>query len=378
VLAGLDPLIEADGVTDPNGTYTPTQVFDDGIAARLDIPRAYLRRLHEKRPDLYDANVNGWLHGRKAKVRAGSGDPVVVRDAVPGDGRSFLVRCFRGDQGEGGIARAFLSSRYGIVDNFDILTASLDGIRAAGVEVDIDACDLTDRRMYVTVKAPQIAVYAPDLLKGYRSPFDGRDVGNGWTPGRVAAASRREGEQIEPGTEPVIFAGFVISNSEVGDGAFKISPRLVVQVCNNGLTIGGDALREVHLGGKHDDGVVQWSDTTQRKALELVTARTADAVTTFLNPAYVRAKVADMEQLAGTPVKDAVKTVETLAKKLNYTEYQQATILDHFIRGGQPTAGGMMQAVTSAAQLQNNADTAFEMEAHALRVLELAAAGGAR
>jgi len=48
--------------------------------------------------------------------------------------------------------------------------------------------------------------------------------------------------------------------------------------------------------------------------------------------------------------------------------------LEHFIRGGDLTAGGVMHAVTSAAQIQDDADTAHEMESSALRALDLAAA----
>jgi hypothetical protein len=47
--------------------------------------------------------------------------------------------------------------------------------------------------------------------------------------------------------------------------------------------------------------------------------------------------------------------------------------LGHFIRGGDITAGGVMHAVTSAAQIQDDADTAYEMESAALRALDLAA-----
>jgi hypothetical protein len=47
--------------------------------------------------------------------------------------------------------------------------------------------------------------------------------------------------------------------------------------------------------------------------------------------------------------------------------------LNHFIRGGDLTVGGVMHAVTSAAQIQDDADTAYEMESLALRALDLAA-----
>lgn len=53
------------------------------------------------------------------------------------------------------MARAFLSDRYSVIDNLDVLTATLDGVRQAGVDVSIDRCDLTDRRMYVRIIAPR-------------------------------------------------------------------------------------------------------------------------------------------------------------------------------------------------------------------------------
>jgi hypothetical protein len=33
------------------------------------------------------------------------------------------------------------------MDNLDVLMTTLDGIRQAGIPVQVDCCDLTDRRM---------------------------------------------------------------------------------------------------------------------------------------------------------------------------------------------------------------------------------------
>jgi len=359
-LRDVSPVLTDDGVTDANGRYVPTGVGDEGIADKLGIPLKYVRRLRTEAPDLYDANVNGWLSR---------------------DSGSYLVRLLRGDAEtveSRGVLRAFLSDRYRTIDNFDVLLAALDGMRRhgwgePGSDMPHISADLTDRRMYVRVTHPGIAAYAPDLLKGYRSPWGGQDVGNGWTPERVAAAAGGEGQAIPAGEEPIVFAGFVISNSETGGGAFSITPRLVVKVCNNGLTITADALREVHIGGRLDAGVIRWSETTQRKALDLVTAQTADAVATFLDTDYVKAKVAELEEAAGAPVKDPQGVITTVSKKLGFTEAQQQNILSCFIAGGQLSAGGVMHAVTAAAQLADG-DTAWDMEAAALPALALAAA----
>ncbi|MGW1527891.1 hypothetical protein [Streptomyces sp. NPDC002159] len=51
-------------------------------------------------------------------------------------------------------------------------------------------------------------------------------------------------------------------------------------------------------------------------------------------------------------------------------------ILAHFIRGGQMTAGGVMQAVTSTAQTLTDADHAAALEALALPALTTAAQHG--
>ncbi len=195
VIDGTDPVLGSDGVTMTTGAYVPTEVCDQGLADKLGIPTPYLRRMRERRPDLYDANVNGWLDG---------------------DPRRFLIRCLRPGSGTGsGAARAFLSDGYKRIDNLDVLLAALDGVRAAGVPVEVDGCDLTERRMYVRGVCEQVATLAPALLAGYRSPFTG-----------AAGADN-----------PVVFAGFVISNSETGCGALTLTPRLVVQVCRNGMTI---------------------------------------------------------------------------------------------------------------------------------------------
>jgi hypothetical protein len=331
VIEGTDPVLDAGGVTLTAGTYVPTGVCDQGLADKLGIPAAYLRRTRLERPGLYDANVNGWLAG---------------------DGRKFLVRCLlpAGDAVPGA-ARAFLSDGYKRIDNLDVLFAALDGVRQAGVPAEIDGCDLTDRRMYVRVVCEEIRALAPALLQGYRSPFTG-----------AAGADN-----------PVVFAGFVLSNSETGCGAFTLTPRLVVQVCRNGMTITKDAIRAVHLGEKLEQGVVTWSGNTMDKTLALITARTADAVTTFLQPRYVERVLAAIAGQAGRPLPDPQQAVQVVSARLRFTEAQQAGIMSHFIKGGDLTAGGVLHAVTSVAQTLPDADAASDLEAAGLRALEIAA-----
>jgi hypothetical protein len=300
-------------------------VCDRGIAGKLGIPAGYLKRMRASRPGLFDANanVNGWLAG---------------------DDRSFFIRCPRGDRdGQDGIARAWLPDGYKTIDHLGTLMAVFDGIRACGQRVTIDSCDLTGRRMYVRARCQTVRVLAPALLAGYRSPSTG-----------AAGAGN-----------PVVFAGFALANSETGCGACTITPRLVAQACPNEMTVTRDAVRAVHLGERTDEGVRSPGATLDRQ-LALVTAKARDAAAAFLSPGYAEQIVRDLEKKAGHPVTDAAKTAEVISGRLRYTEAQQAQVLDRFIKGGDLTAGGIMHAVTCAAQVQGDGDTAWDLENSAL------------
>jgi hypothetical protein len=195
----------------------------------------------------------------------------------------------------------------------------------------------------------------------------------GWDLERAREAAQQEGLGYDETDEPIVFAGFVLSNSEVGGGAFSIVPRLMVKVCRNGLVITKDAIRAVHLGSRLDDGLIQWSDDTQQKAVALVTARTRDAVQAFVDPEWVQAMVTKIEEQSSKRVSDPAEAVKVVGKKLAFDQATIDGVLDHFVRGGQMTAGGVLQAVTSYAQTIQNADKAMDVEAQALRALEVAA-----
>jgi hypothetical protein len=326
-LAVLGP----DDVTTTPGTFAPTDTCDAGVADKLDIPVGYLRRLREEHLGLYDANVNGWLEQQP--------------------GRRLLIRTLRGREGDG-IARAVLSERYRFVDNLDVLLAVLDGIRSAGADVEVRRCDLTERRMYVQIGSQSVAAQADVLLADYVSPFTGaRGADNPLGVRRVRA--------VELGDRAWV----------VLDHAAADRPGLRQRLHDHERCDAG-----VHLGGRLDAGVVQWSAGTQQAAIELITRQAADAASACLTGDYLRRSLADIEQRAGVPVRDVPATLKYVAAQCRFTDEQQATILDHFIGGADCTAGGVLQAVTSAAQAQDDADAAYELERLGLRAMTLAAA----
>lgn len=378
----LDPVTELTdaGVTriERSGHYLPSRLAVGDLAARLNIDVRYLRRLHETRRDLFDANVNGMLRGTAwqrdviERYTWAALDDANDWNGADADPRRFLLRMFRTDEHGGGILRAVLSDSYAPMDNLQVLLPVLAAIQEAGIPADasLHGCDLSESNMVVRISVPSIRAYAPGLLAGYRSPFADPGVtriGTGsWTPSRTT--------DDKPGA-PVVFAGLRITNSEVGEGRFSITPAIVVQICSNGMTLTRDAVSKVHLGGRLPEGPIRWSEDTQSKEIEAVKARTRDAVRTFLDPAFITERVAALEAKAGHRVARPSTAIEEIGrnKALGYTDAECALILDHFMRGGQFTAGGIMQAVTSAAQAVADPDQALRLEDSAMTALDLAA-----
>jgi hypothetical protein len=328
-VVGADPVISEDGVTSGALSLLPTYDCDTSLANRLDIPVQYLRRMRQQAPGMLDANVNGWL----------SHDS--FRDS------RFLVRAFSSGDGDS-IARALLSDSYRPIDHLDVAMSVLEGLRGLNAELKF-SCDLTDRRFYMRVTAPEVIAYAPAWLDSYRDPRSG-------ALGRDNAG---------------IAAGLLITNSETGHGSASIAPYLTVLVCSNGMTRTQDAVKRVHLGAKLPEGIIKWSNETTDKTLDLLRSSMQDAVRTFLDVKYMKKVVAEIEARAGKPVDDPEETIRTLSNRLSYSEDQRKSILSHFIKGADTTVGGVMQAVTSAAQ-DYVPDVRADMEADAFRALELA------
>lgn len=346
-----------DGVTPVAGRFKFTSTAINTMATRLGIPGSYLTRVHAFLPNLFDQTVNGWLDWQ----------------AATNGNKPIMVRAFGSGNGDGhGIVRAVLSNRYGSIDNFEILTAVLGGLRASGVEAEVSSADLSEKSMYVRIHVPGVAQLAPDLLRGYQTPFRA----DGDTRVRVMHGIRlaeQEGMGYEPGTEPVVFAGLILRNSEVGSGAYSLYPQVVVQVCKNGLTYPIDGMRRNHVGATMESGMVRSSHQTDQRLLQLVSSQTSDLVEQIMTPRWLAGKVDEITADAGVEVKLPEKTIEVVTKKLGFSEVESQNILAHFLLGGQRTAGGIMQAVSSVAQVTEDPDAAYALELAAPKALAEAA-----
>ena len=305
----------------------PLPAFDDQIAEKLGIPLKYMRRMRLDCDEpaefpgdqLIDRNVNHWLEKADA---------------------NYLIRGFRDD--DGGVARAFLSDKFKIVDNLDVLVAGLDGIKQSGRTVQIDQCDLTDSRMYIKLWCPEVSSTLSEVLKG-----------------RGKQSNRHEFFNV-PADK--MFAGLVIGNSETGNGTYFVKPRLVISGCWNGMIREKEAVKRVHLGSKLDLGEIKWSEETQKKAMELVMLQMKDAVQTFLNPSFLQAVADELEEKGAKRLEHPIAAIDNVCRTFSYSDEQKKGVLDSFMEGGAPTVFGLSQAVTWAAKEVASGDDQFEME----------------
>lgn len=307
--------------------YLPTDVFHENLSEKLRIPSQYYKRMQVECPALLDDSVNKWLG---------------LQD------KNAMVRTY--EFADKSIARALLSDSYKAIDNYDVLFAALDAIKKfckqQGVKVEFNDCGLTDRRMYVRMTCPDVAMKAPELLKGYKHPLTGDK-------------------------STYIITGLQITNSEVGQGAFQIMPRALIQVCKNGLTRQDDAFRKVHLGAKlQPENEIVWSNVTLQKNLDLIVSQVKDAVAEFLSKPYLTKTINYFTNKGMQPLVHPVQCMANITDSLGYSEERAANILDYFVKSTDYTKFGAVQALTFDAHQQDNEDLMYDAENNAFNVFE--------
>lgn len=303
-------------------------ILHGNLSDKLDIPRKYYNKIQGmKDTHLIDQNVTYWLKNMRGNV---------------------FLRTFINKEENEGHARAMLSDRYNVIDNFDVLLATLEAVKESGLNLIIEdnGCDLSESKMYVRFIAPEIEINAPDLLKNYKNPKGGSSVGDG------------------------IITGFVVTNSELGQGSFSISPRAVVLKCQNGMVFKNDAFGKVHLGSKMEQySSIDWSEETKRKNYELIQSQVKDAVKKFASEEYLAHKISELNDYADVELKHPIECVKNVSKLLSITEEKEKSILDFFMRGGDFSAMGVSQALTFYAHETKDADEANELEQVAVDIL---------
>lgn len=298
------------------------------IGSRLDIPKKYYDKMlaNTMAHHILDYNVTSWFNIKNEN--------------------NFLLRTFIDKEKKTGIARAILSDRYNVLDNYDVMLATLDAIRESGINVQIESGDITDTKFYMRFICPDIEMDAPDILKNYRVP-DGSKGGNG------------------------IISGFVISNSETGNGKFSISPRAVVLACRNGMIFKNDAFQKTHLGSKMEEyTTIDWSEETRQKNYELVCSQVKDAIKYYASEEYLGAKIHELVEKGNKELNHPIETIKNVSKHLSISEEKESSILNYFIKSGDTNAFGVTQALTYFAQHNASPEERYEIETESVIILD--------
>jgi hypothetical protein len=297
------------------------------LAQRLDIPKRYYDKMlsEELNYSVLDHNVSHWLSLKKT---------------------NYMIRTFIDKEEKTGIARAVLSDRYNVLDNYDVMLATLDAIRESGINVKIESGDITDTKFYIRFICPDVELEAPDLLKNYRVP-NGNKGSNG------------------------IISGFVISNSETGNGKFSISPRALVLACSNGMIFKDDAFEKTHLGAKMDEySTIDWSEETRQKNYELVCSQVKDAIKMYASKDYLGSKIHELIAKGNRELKHPIETVRNVSKFLSISEEKEQNILNYFIKSGDTNAFGVTQALTFFAHQNCSPEERYEIEKNSVLILD--------
>lgn len=304
--------------------YDATQTFHNQVSDKLGIPKKYYERMMVEYPALLEENINGWLS--------------------KGEATKYLLRTWEKTGDEANIVRAFLSNRYKLLDNYDVLFAALDAIKEMGIKdkIKITKAEVTEKRMYLHITCPEIEHDATDFLKNYLKDNDA--VGNG------------------------IISGLVITNSEVGLGTFEVRPRAVIVKCANGLIAIDDRFKKIHLGGRMEEGEIVWSENTKQANYKLIMSQTKDAVKTYLSAEYLGKMVAKIAEANKIKLEFPYDTVQNVCKELSISDAHRKSILNYFMEDGDLKASGVFQAITREAQ-NMDADTQFEIESEVFMLL---------
>jgi hypothetical protein len=219
-------------------------------------------------------------------------------------------------RGLGNRVRAFLSERYRVIDHLDVIYCSLNELQAHGAE--IEDCFLSETEMNIKVKSKRLVDFV-----------------------------RHKGD--------LIIGGLLLINSETGQRALRVEPRLFRVKCKNGLVIEEFLTRAIHLGDGEADEIVYLS--LRRSIRELFS--------------HFGKIVEMLREKTEIKVKEPKKVIKNLVEHYRLTEAQKENILLAF--GAEPLADqfGIANALGRAAKLEETWEKALELERLSGRVLTL-------
>ena len=292
------------------------------MAAWAHIPMSYVNYMQENgQGNLVADNFNSWF---KSPVQDNT------RRMYRGMKDTFAEKA--------GVWRSFHSNRFKRVDHEHILDAVMPEIENLADEygdISIASLGLTDNKMYLKVLFPKTEAEA---------------VGD------------------------IVQFGLTIGNSEIGKSQAFVSPLVYVLRCLNGMVLPDTGLKVRHVGSKiEEDGYVDYSNDTvesDQKTIMLKLRDTIRAVCNKENRNKILNKINESSS-ESTFVDNPMKAIEKTAKLYNFTQKETEDATLSFIKRGDYSKWGMVNAVTEVANTHNSYDRASNLESLGGRILTM-------
>ena len=291
-------------------SFTVGETAHQQIAARLNIPFRYYKKMQEEAPALLDQNVNTWFSKNPERR---------------------MIRVLDGN------VRAFLSDRYRRLDNLELCAAVLPVINEMKNSV-IESCEVTPTHLYLKVvnRRLKAEVRVGDVVQA------GFVVSNS----EVGLGSLR--------VEPLVF-------------------RLVCKnglICKDLAQKKYHVGRQVNAS---DDSAYElYSEETLAQDDKTFFLKVQDIIRSAVDEARFMLTVNKMREATQIPLKhDPVKSVELLADKFQLTENERGDILRQLFMGADNSRYGLVNAVTAASKIAKTYERATDLERIGGEILSL-------
>ncbi len=275
------------------------------LAEKTGIPFGYYERMGEAHQnDLLAENINRWL--QKEPERR-------------------LIRVAAGQ------VRAVLSDRYRVLDNWDLAFRVAEAAKNNGAQ--FLRCDLTETRMNLQLIVPGAQEKIGELTAAQKAAqFRGTDT--------HSTRPQLDADYVVP--------GLMVSNSEVGDGAFRVEPFVHRLICWNGV-VGTETLSRIHVGARMELGEVVYTDETRRLSDAALWSQVSDVISATFKREILRAWVQKLQHTQETVIKAPVKVIDVVARDLSLPEARRDALLGYFSTEG-ASGFGLVNGITRLAQ----------------------------
>ena len=155
----------------------------------------------------------------------------------------------------------------------------------------------------------------------------------------------------------IIHAGFVISNSEVGEGCLKVEPLIFNSVSKNAL-IFKDCLHKTNHIGR------QFKSSSSAYEIPAVFAKLQNDIQAAISDNETFETIVQLlKQSKQIPLqKDIVKSVESLANDFALSPNERGDILRQLLISEDHSRYGLINAISAASKISNSYERATELE----------------